>query len=416
LGTFNEITTSLHKENTHVLIPFRYLQPPCSRKENGQKPNHLKPSRNTGIDKIRPNKATRAASEEREINQMQKSPLESGKSRKSPRKRVALVLFSLTFISFVIALSILYYQYPKTYEATWKGRTYYFFFLWLFFLEAILGWEELQAKITKLRSIRTIAFAAALTLPTIYVVLANFYGLNAIFINAMSQHGVLVAQKFPDWMLLTPEYFALTVSFALAIALGYGIRSLKDFSITTIFLGTIGMLYTIDNLFPYGGFTPFQIIVPTTANLAASVLNLMGYHTAYLGSPMAMPTYIAWDRNNNYSGAFSIAWPCSGVESLTIYAITILLFLKTGFPWKQRIGYFVVGAIVTYFINILRIVTIFVISINGGNVWTFHDYYGQLYSMSWIMSYPLIIIGSRILWNKIWKKQEPKLENPSSRI
>lgn len=59
------------------------------------------------------------------------------------------------------------------------------------------------------------------------------------------------------------------------------------------------------------------------------------------------------------------------------------------------------GVVVTYFINVLRIVTIFVIGINGGDWMAFHNIYGQLYSITWIVSYPLLIIGSQMLWAKI---------------
>jgi len=73
---------------------------------------------------------------------------------------------------------------------------------------------------------------------------------------------------------------------------------------------------------------------------------------------------------------------------------------KANIPWFHKIVYFTIGAIVAYFINILRIVTIFLIGLNKGDVWAFHDYYAQLYSALWIVSYPLIIIGRRILWSK----------------
>jgi exosortase/archaeosortase family protein len=59
------------------------------------------------------------------------------------------------------------------------------------------------------------------------------------------------------------------------------------------------------------------------------------------------------------------------------------------------------GVVVTYFINVLRIVTIFVIGINGGDWMAFHNIYGQLYSITWIVSYPLLIIGSQMLWAKM---------------
>jgi len=79
-----------------------------------------------------------------------------------------------------------------------------------------------------------------------------------------------------------------------------------------------------------------------------------------------------------------------------------LLFLrKTDISWKQKIIYFVIGAIVTYFINVLRIVTIFTIAVYQGNISAFHNYYGPLYSIIWIVSYPIMIIGSRVLWSEL---------------
>ena len=56
---------------------------------------------------------------------------------------------------------------------------------------------------------------------------------------------------------------------------------------------------------------------------------------------------------------------------------------------------FVIGAVGTYIVNILRIVSIYVIAINQGDWRTFHDYYGELYSITWIIAYLLIIILSR---------------------
>jgi hypothetical protein len=49
----------------------------------------------------------------------------------------------------------------------------------------------------------------------------------------------------------------------------------------------------------------------------------------------------------------------------------------------------------------LRIATIFVIAVNGGNINPFHNYYGPLYSISWIIAYPLMIIATRSLRTRI---------------
>jgi exosortase/archaeosortase family protein len=116
------------------------------------------------------------------------------------------------------------------------------------------------------------------------------------------------------------------------------------------------------------------------------------------------PVLLVFDPKNptKLLANFGIAWPCAGVESLIIYALTILLFLKKSLiPKWQKIVYFVFGAAVTYLINVLRIVSIFLVKINGGDWLLFHNFFGPLYSITWIASYPLIIIGSRFLWNKV---------------
>jgi thaumarchaeosortase len=328
---------------------------------------------------------------------------------RSVRKNISAVITILTviFVSMPFLIIYLLYpsyqQYPNSFEITWKGRTFYLFFLWLFFLEVTLGWEELRTVKYKLKSIRTVVFIIALLLPSIYVIAANNYGLNKMIVDLTYRKEV--PSQSVDWMPLSTEYLVFTVLFALIVLLAYHINGLTNFSISIVFLGVIGFLYTIDNLYPEGRFTPFQFLVPTTATLAANVLNLIGYKTLFLAPDRGMPHLQVF----NSTGAgwhASIAWVCSGIDSLIIYSVTILLFLKkTTIPWTQRIVYFLIGALVTYFINILRIVTIFEIGVNsGGNqdaVNAFHSLYGQLYSVIWIISYPLIIIGSRALWGKI---------------
>jgi len=293
---------------------------------------------------------------------------------------------SLPVLSFVIPFIILYFWAPAVFEKTWKGRMFYMFFLWLLSLELILGWEKLENKLTRVKSVRTLALFLAVLLPTIYVVVANSYGLIAIRSETLS-----------DVMFLPLEYLVFAVFFTLIVLLEFGANGLKNLLISASFLGIIGTIYEIDNLFPQGSFSPFQIIVPTTATLAARVLGLLGYNTAWGATQNGMPNLIAWGSQGSFGA--SIAWPCSGVESLLIYTVVILLFLRNShFSWKQRVAYFVLGFVVTYFINVLRIVTIFVIAINHGDYMAFHDIYGSLYSITWIVSYPLLIMGSQMLW------------------
>ena len=322
------------------------------------------------------------------------------------KKHENTLLKLLPLLAFAVPLLWLYLLHPASFELMWKGRTFQLFFVWLIALELILSWENIQPKkIAKPFFARIVAFITALLLPTLYVVLSNYLGLNVAIADAARQSGVTWADSMP----LSTEYLVFTVLFCLMVFLQFGKKGLMDFSFPAFFLGAVGALYTIDNVYPYGQFTPFQLLVPTTATLAAAVLSSMGYQTS-LTTAGSMPRLTATDPANPLRTAtFDIAWPCAGIESLLIFTVVALLFLKRmPISLKAKIDYFAIGAAVTYFINILRIVAIFTIGMNGGDVQTFHFYYGPLYSITWIVAYPLIILLSQSLWRKITSKANGK--------
>jgi thaumarchaeosortase len=325
-------------------------------------------------------------------------------------KKMSMLLKLLPIAAFAVPLVWLYFLDAASFELMWKGRTFQLFFIWLFSLELILGWENLQAnKISKWVSARTLALIAALALPTLYVAASSYWGLNAAITNWATQSHIQWANSMP----LSTEYLIFATLFCLIVYLLFGAKGLKDFSVPAFFLGIVGVLYTIDNVFPYGQFTPFQIFVPTTTSLAAAILNLMGYTTSISYGQNSleggnMPILTATNPSNpTISAHFAIAWPCAGIESFLIFTVVILLFLKRmPISWKGKIGYFVFGAAITYLINALRIVNIFLIGMNNGNIAMFHFYYGPLYAITWIVSYPLIIMLTQNIYSKIKKRRQ----------
>jgi exosortase/archaeosortase family protein len=340
------------------------------------------------------------------------------------KRNAHIVTVLLPILSFVPAFLILYSLYAWSFQQTYDGRTFLLIFLWLVVLESILSWENLQKnKMTKLRSIRTPLFVMVLLLPTVYVVAANYYGINAVISNLASQYispaytrafgsgytGLTQINIAARGLTISFEYLIFAAFFCLMILLAYGIKTLTDFSLSITFLGIFGLLFTMSELYPTN-LTPLMIPVPITAMLAAIVLTHIGYHTIlyFTTSMTSMPLLIAVNQNGQSFSA-SIDWTCAGVESLLIYTILILLFLrKTLIPWEYKIVYFAIGAVVTYFINILRITYLFVLGVEYGGssaIWqNFHNYYAMLYSIGWIVSYPLIVIGSQALWGKIRHK------------
>lgn len=323
------------------------------------------------------------------------------------RKNITSVMMRiLPILSFIVPFFILYLLYPNTFEpvwtGTWENRMGYVFFSWLFFMETIMAWEELQIKDYRLLSAKTALLILTLILPTIYVIIANYFGVNQALIDLSLKSNIKLA-----WAALMPlsmEYLVFALLFAMTIFLQYNVKGIRFYSVSMSFLAIFGVVYTINNVYPFGEFAPFQIMVFPTAIFAEKVLNLIGYRTTLITRDTVPYLYAANPENSNEAFGALIDWPCAGVESLTIYTVTILLFLKkSNFSLRSKITYFLIGAIVTYFINILRIVTLYTIAIHKGNWGIFHDYFGPLYSIIWIVSYPLIIIKSRDIWVKFRK-------------
>ena len=331
----------------------------------------------------------------------------------------------LPLVALGIAFGWLYLLAPDTFQLLWKGRTFELFFVWLIGLELILSWEEVKPlKIARKVSIRNVTLAMALVLPTLYVVASYYGGLNDAITNWSIQHHItqgLAAQEAILWersMPLALEYFVFAALFCAIIYLLFGLKGLRTFSVPTFFMILVGLVYVVDNVFPYGEFTPFQVFVPTTTNLAAAILNMMGYATSITYS-QNMPYLTSTNPHNLAATAtFSIAWPCAGIESFLIFTVVTLLFIKRmQISTRAKVAYFVFGAAVTYVINALRIVSIFLIGMTGASIDTFHYYYGPLYAITWIVSYPIIILASQSLWHKIQKTKpasiEPQLPLPS---
>lgn len=299
-----------------------------------------------------------------------------------------------------------------SFEAMWKGRTFQPFFVWLIALEFILDWEVLKFRINLQNKTRMLVYTAVLALPTVYVLFEAYLGLNATITDWATRSNI----AFAAWMPLAIEYIAFSVFFVLAVGISFGKKGITGFSLPSLFAAMIGFIFAIDNIFPYGEFTPFQLLVPTTTGLAAGVLGLMG-NSVVMGSEIStgMPTLDVTGPLGHVK--FAVAWPCAGIESLLIFTAVSLLFLnRMNISWKAKIGFFAFGAGITYLINVLRIAAIFTLGMQFGEnsieVQSFHFIYGPLFAMVWIIAYPLIILAVKGVFSRSRKPQSVLL-NPA---
>ena len=150
------------------------------------------------------------------------------------KKHANLLMKLLPLLAFAIPCLWLYVLFPESFQLMWKGRTFQLFFMWLISLELILDWENLgSSKIRKPMSKRAIAFLMTLLLPTIYILISNYGGLNTLIADSARKSGITWAESMP----LSTEYLVFTAFFCTAVYLSSGTKGLRDFSVPAIFLG-----------------------------------------------------------------------------------------------------------------------------------------------------------------------------------
>ena len=258
----------------------------------------------------------------------------------------------------------------------------------------ILGWKKLLNGRISWTWFRIAAVIVAAAAPTIYVISTFFLGLDYSIWELGTLLGATLLWHWP----ISFEYLLFTAFFTASVLLTYEIDGLKRFSISLFFLGATCFFYMIDTFYPYGTIVVLQAFAPFTASSAVHILNWMGYK-AQLAPYTCMPILFSPGLP-----LLAIGWPCAGVHSLRIYTFVILLFLKDAtFSLGRKIIYVAVGAIGTFIVNVLRIVTICIIGVNSGPeaMHMFHNYYGELFFIAWIIIYPLTIIYGYKIWKKL---------------
>lgn len=322
-------------------------------------------------------------------------------------KNFSLLLF------IILPIFVVYLFEPDSFLIAWKGRTPYLFFLWLLVLEFALAWSKISQKgFGTHRLVMTIGVIVAAAIPTAYIIAAFLFGLNPQLVELGKVVGVPFGGRYGDWFLqyswpLSLEYLFLTTFFAVFLLLAYRRDGLKWFSVSLFFLGATGLFYLVDTFYPYGTLVALQSFVPVTASVAACFLGWVGYSAEFATFSVRrvidsliiteqVPLFTVSTGGSRFS--IIIYWPCAGVQGLFIYTFAIVLFLR-GFSasLRRKVVYFAVGLVGTFLVNVLRIAAISVVGVNSGSAAAqfFHSYFGELFFISWLLAYFMIILFSR---------------------
>jgi thaumarchaeosortase len=243
-------------------------------------------------------------------------------------------------------------------------------------------------------------------MPTVFVLATSIFGLHDAIIALGKVLGVPYA-TFGTWFIdvswpIGFEYLIFTALFTVNLLVIYGTENLKRFLISAFFMWSTTSFFMLNTFAPYGTIGVLQAFVPVTTNAAAHALDGLGFQTAVSAmingrGPGMMLSVIG--ESSAYTAI--VYWPSAGIQSLIIYTGIMLLFIKdTHYSMRRKVIYFVVGALGTFIVNICRIVTIMIIGLRIGRLEAsvFHDYYGELFFIAWMIVYfVLLVYGSHII-------------------
>ena len=320
-----------------------------------------------------------------------------------------MAIFLLMFLDYFNLEKIAFFNnIGFLFDFTWKGRLLLFFFFWLFVLISFSEHKSLEENTAIRRRSRfklLLIFLCAL-IPLFYIIGVNFLGLDQTIVNiGESLRGEYWKANTThyenfltgDWP-MSLEYLVFAFAFVVTILLTYGKKGLRTFSLPTALVAGIGIVYMIDTMYPAGAFKPFQALALPTAACAAVLLEVLGIRFNLMFAPSAipgsMPVIVVTAQGSMVPT--SVAWPCAGVHSLFLYTVFILLlFGNSNISGFRKAIYFIVGLVGTYSVNVLRIVTYFVLLVGQGKevALVFHNVYGELYFFSWILLYLLLIFS-----------------------
>lgn len=210
-----------------------------------------------------------------------------------------------------------------------------------------------------------------------------------------------VSQESTLSFLLAMDFAFYALYCLAATALLYSIRTIRLMTLPVIYLVGLAILDAMDAYFPENSLAFLQVWVYLIWNVVVFLLSLMGFHTNLdpTTAPLHLPSVIL--RGNQlflwgYKGFVGLAiyWPSSGVVSMIIYSLVIVvLMVKLDAPRTRKAIYAVIGAVGTYFVNVFRITLIVLyITYVSSDFQAFHASIGEVLFIAWIFIYLLAVI------------------------
>jgi thaumarchaeosortase len=299
-------------------------------------------------------------------------------------------------ITLVLIAPILFtlVAYPDTFGLAWNEGRGGFLFAMAFIAAELIG---VKVRIDKKR----FYIITILALITIAYFIALSFGLRESIAQAGSSFQVALLDS---WIWMWDSIVMSLFVFSSLIIL-FGKKWYKIAPAGAIFLvGTAAFLAT-DAFFPYDTLGPLQFIVPIYLQIDQGVINFIDKFIVNIGpeNPES-PVNPATARGNllilsGLHGPFALQvfWPSAGVDSMILFTLVMLAFLlKLAIPRERKIIYFVIGALGTAAVNVIRITSLslyaLVVTTNASEWEAFHSVAGLVMFLPYLGVYLGIVM------------------------
>ncbi len=230
-------------------------------------------------------------------------------------------------------------------------------------------------KIAKLACLSGILFYFA------FMYLFGYYTVLESFGEGFNIPGTLSWARMWDYIIY--------ISFVAAmISLSFNdIKALKLFPTPIVYAIGMALILLLDSALPHSQLGIFEGVVSVIIFMVVSMLRYLGVGINILDEQ----TILVFGQKGTLR--ISLFWPCVGILSMLIYFLVIaILMLKLDISIYRKVLYAILGAIGTFFINVIRI---FLIIYYGAfvsiNLRMFHETIGEVLFVIWIIFFILIV-------------------------
>ncbi len=270
--------------------------------------------------------------------------------------------------------------YPDTFNMSWnEGRGGFLFALAFIFAELV----GLKYRIDRKR----VYIAIPIIILTFVYFTALDYGLRDYIRIIGEQYKINLIDSW-IWMW---DFIVLAIFMTSLLLLFFRKKFIRIAPASPIYLIGSAIILSLDAFFPFDTLGPLQFIVPYVLKIDEWLINTLNLGKAYANNNLLLLS------GNKGAMALQVFWPSAGVHSMIIYTLVMLAFLlKMSIPRRRMIIYFIIGAIGTFTVNMIRIfsLSLFVLMVSANPVAfeEFHSIAGEIMFLPWLAIYLFLIM------------------------